>query len=320
MEVPSSRRPRRPTRRHHYTPVLYLRNFTDANGALHVVDRRNGQRRESSPEAVGFEKDLYWPDDLRAGEDPEIYENQFREFEGKAAPVIQRIIGTRAMPTDNEQLGILYNFIAFQFVRTPSARRLVAAPREQAARIIIDLLESDRTLYESEMRRSGGDLSKFPFERIQRMRGTYQPRLTTEGFIEGAMAMMNAMLQYLHQRTWTVLVSERPGESFVVSDHPVVLEWSDSRGERFPPGYAHIDTELTVPLSARVALIGSYTPFEPDSRYVPAYVSGVNSRTIDLARVFVAACEDRFILQKNGEIVTSARFIEDLHTDAQRSR
>lgn len=72
-------------------PVLYLRNFTDANGALHVVNRSNGHRRESSPEAIGFEKDLYWPGGLRAGEDPETYENQFREFEGKAAPVIQRI-------------------------------------------------------------------------------------------------------------------------------------------------------------------------------------------------------------------------------------
>jgi hypothetical protein len=61
----------------------------------------------------------------------------------------------------------------------------------------------------------------------------YEPRLTTEGFIEGAMMMMNAMLKYLHKRTWTVLVSERPGESFVVSDHPVLLEWSDPRGSRF---------------------------------------------------------------------------------------
>jgi hypothetical protein len=138
--------------------------------------------------------------------------------------------------------------------------------------------------------------------------------------MESTMVMMNAMLKYLYQRTWTALVSERPGESFVVSDHPVVLEWSDPRGKRFPPGHAHIDSELTIPLSAHVALIGCYTPFDLDSRCMPAYVSGVNSRTIDRARVFVAACEDRFILQNNGEIVTSARFIAQLEADAQRSR
>ncbi|HEY1307285.1 MAG TPA: hypothetical protein VGF24_27205 [Vicinamibacterales bacterium] len=46
----------------------------------------------------------------------------------------------------------------------------------------------------------------------------------------------------------------------------------------------------------------------------------MNSRTIDRARVFVAACEDRFILQDHGEIITSSQFIADLKADRQRSR
>lgn len=258
---------------------------------------------------------MYWPDDLQQGEDPEVYEKLFREFEGKAAPVIRQIIETHAMPTDDDQLGLLFNFIAFQYVRTPSARRVIAAPREQEARIIIDMLESSRELYESHMRRSGGDLDAFPFERIQATKGQYEPRLTTEGFIEGAMTMMNAILRYLHRRSWTVLVSERPGESFVVSDHPVVLEWSDPRGRRFPPGHAHVDTELTLPLSAHVALIGCYTPFEVDPLNMRRSVSGINSRTIARSRVFVAACEDRFILQADGEIITSNQFIEQVMKD-----
>ena len=116
MEVPPARLPKKSTRRNHYTPVLYLRNFADANGALHVVNRQVGHRRESSPEAIGFEKDLYRPDDLQEGEDPEAYEKAFREFEGEVAPVIQQIIRTRAMPTDDEDLGLLYNFIAPLFI------------------------------------------------------------------------------------------------------------------------------------------------------------------------------------------------------------
>jgi hypothetical protein len=58
----------------------------------------------------------------------------------KAAAVIQQIVETRTMPADEERLGVLFNLIAFQYVRTPTARRIIAAPREQAARIIIDLL------------------------------------------------------------------------------------------------------------------------------------------------------------------------------------
>jgi hypothetical protein len=96
------------------------------------------------------------------------------------------------------------------------------------------------------------------------------------------MVMMDAILKYLHRRHWTVLMSECSGQSFVVSDDPVALEWSDPRGKRLPTGHAHENTELTFPLSSNVALIGCYTPFELDPLYMPLYVSGVNSRTIAL--------------------------------------
>jgi hypothetical protein len=86
------------------------------------------------------------------------------------------------------------------------------------------------------------------------------------------------------------------GDSFVVSDDRIVLEWSDPRGKRFQPGPAPIDTELTIPLSARAALIGCFRPDDLDPLYMPAYVAGVNSRTIHRARAFIAAWEDRFIL------------------------
>ena len=299
--------------RHHFTPVLYLKNFTDAQGVLLAVRRSDGRRFPTAPKGIGFERDLYWPDNLEEGEDPNVYEDQFAEFEGKAAPVIEQVIATRQMPTDEEQLSLLFNFIAFQFVRTPSMRRVIAAPREHAARIIIDLLESSKELYESHMRRAGYDLEEHPFERLGR--GRYEPRLTTEGFIEDAMVMMTTILQYLHRRTWHVLVSERPTESFVVSDHPVVLEWSNGRSTRYPPGHAHQNTDLTFPLGSQVALLGCYEPFTVDPDRMPVYVSGINSRTINLARVFVATCEDNFILQDGGRIITAEQFIEQLKKD-----
>ncbi|MBI4266066.1 MAG: DUF4238 domain-containing protein [Acidobacteria bacterium] len=307
-------------RRHHFTPILYLRNFTDSKGELHVVRREDGKRFDTGPKGIGFEKDLCWPDSLEEGEDPNVYENQFADFEGKAVPVIEEIILKQVMPTDDDALGLLFNFIAFQMVRTPSMRRVIAAPQEHAARIIIDMLESSKELYESHMRRAGYSLDEHPWEKLQRTKGKYEPRLTTEGFIEGAMTMMTTMLQYLHRRSWSVLVSERPTESFVVSDHPVVLEWSDGRSTRYPPGHAHKNTELTFPLSSNIALLGCYEPFTVEQEMMPVYVSGINSRTINLARVFVAACEDRFILQDAGQIITAEQFVEQLKHEHAKDR
>jgi hypothetical protein len=104
---------------------------------VQVVRRSDGRRFPTGPRAIGFERDLYWPDDLTEGEDQNVYENQFSEFEGKAAAVIQSIIANHRMPIDEEELGLVFNFIAFQAVRTPSMRRVIAMPREQEARIII---------------------------------------------------------------------------------------------------------------------------------------------------------------------------------------
>jgi hypothetical protein len=298
---------------HHFTPVLYLKNFTDAKGFLRVVRRSDGRRFSTGPKGIGLQRDLYWPDELADGEDPNVYEDQFSEFEGKAAPVMQDIITNRRMPMDEEQLRLLFNFIAFQAVRTPSMRRVIAAPREYEARIIMNLLQSSKELYESHMRKAGYDLEKHPHEKFAQ--GRYKARLTTEGFIEGAMTMMNTMLQYLHRRSWSVLASDQPSETFVVSDHPVVLEWSDPRGRRLPPGHAHLDSELTFPLSSHVALFGCYEPFEIEVDMMPGYVSGVNSRTINACRVFIAASEDKFILQDAGRIISSDEFVDQLKAD-----
>lgn len=51
---------------------------------------------------------------------------------------------------------------------------------------------------------------------------------------------------------------------------------------------------------------------------MPAYVSGVNSRTISACRVFVAACEQRFILQENGKIITSEQFMDGLRSSRDK--
>jgi hypothetical protein len=119
------------------------------------------------------------------------------------------------------------------------------------------------------MRDAGYSLAEHPYEKFVQGRGKYKPSFTTEGFLEGAAIMMSTMPQYLRRRDWSVLVSERLGESLVVSDHPVVLEWSDPRGHKCPPGHAHVNTELTFPLSSHVALTLCDPRGLPKSRRIP---------------------------------------------------
>ena len=300
-----------PKHKNHFTPVLYLRNYCDRDGVLHAVSPTDGHRWKSSPAGIGYERGLYWPNNLEEGEDPNKYEDAFCNFEGEAAPVINEIIARRRMPTDDEQLGMLFNFIAFQAVRGPNARRAIAAPREDTTRMIMDRLVSSRELYESQMRRSGHSLDKYPYEKF--IQGQYEPYLTTEGFLDGAMTIMDTILRYLHRRSWSVLFSDRSGEQFVVSDHPVALTWSDDRHTRVGPGHAHLKTDVTFPLSSSVALLGRYEPLEPVMEAPRENVAAVNSKTIHHAQRFVAGCSDEFMLMRDSNIVVTAeQFIADL--------
>src|ERR1700674_2440749 len=123
--VESDPKPAKAKRRNHFIPVLHLRNFVDSEGALHVISRTDGHRYVTSPDNLGLERDLYRPDNLADGEGPNVYEDEFARFEGEAAPIIQRIVAERQMPADEERLQLLFNFIAFQAVRTPSMRRVI---------------------------------------------------------------------------------------------------------------------------------------------------------------------------------------------------
>jgi hypothetical protein len=99
-------------RRHHFVPVHYLKNFTDAAGALHVISCKDGHRYEGAPTSVGFENDFYRIEEPSGETDPNAFEEILCKFEGDASPVIDQIVSSQALPSADEPLNILFSFIA----------------------------------------------------------------------------------------------------------------------------------------------------------------------------------------------------------------
>lgn len=304
--MPSPGRPVK--RRHHFTPVLYLKNFTDAEGRLHVTLLDNGHRFEQTPENFGFERDFYRPTHLEEGEDPNVFEDAFADLEGDCAPVLRRIIDDRALPSDDESLGLLYNFIALQDARTPQARRMTDGPRAQVAEIILDMLRSDPRLYERSAKQAGIDLNEHPYERFKEFKGKYSIKVPTEAFVKDVMTRMDTVLQFLHRRSWSILYTDRPAEPFVVSDDPVVLSWSTG-SYRQPPGHAHRNTDLTIPLSSNVALLGRYDQLATTIEATAASVAAINTRTIASGGRFIASANPEFTAMLDGKVVGSDELV-----------
>ena len=86
------------TKKQHYVPQFYLRNFTSDDNKLWVFDRVKEEYYFRTPKEVCYEKYLYetpWKD-----EEPKLgkfvlenqIENYFADKEGEYSPLLKRII------------------------------------------------------------------------------------------------------------------------------------------------------------------------------------------------------------------------------------
>lgn len=313
-------KPAQVKRKHHYTPELYLSNFTDIRGVLHVISMRDGKRFQTTPRGVGFENHLYRPD--VEGERPNVFEDMIADFEGDTAPALQEILTTRAMPTNAAQLQRLFNFIAFQAVRIPAMRQNISRPIEHTRRIIMDMVLHSKERFRAQVKKAGVDPDSVSYEQVKADFENHPSfPVATEEYLQHAMTMMNAMLPLLVDRTWSVVWSDQPGEQFIVSDHPVTLDWSDGRRRGvYGPGHAHMETDVTFPVGSSVALIGRFDPEVLTGQASTSMVAAINGRTFTYAQTFVAASSDEFPAVEDGNVVTAERLIERLKLEGASSR
>nr|WP_320144107.1 DUF4238 domain-containing protein [uncultured Cohaesibacter sp.] len=112
------------TKRQHFVPRFYLRNFCDADGYIWTHDSRCGDARRSTPENTGFETNIYSP----LAEDGERFdeiEGFLADVESSAAPLLTRLGNGEQLDADEKVTISL--FIASMFVRSPAQIRQFAA-------------------------------------------------------------------------------------------------------------------------------------------------------------------------------------------------
>ena len=120
------------TKKQHYVPQFYLRNFTSDDNKLWVFDRVKREYYLRTPKEVCFAKYLYetpWN-----GENPKLgkfvlenqIENYFADREGEYSPLLKRIVdickdplNRNALICSNEEKKMLASFVANLFVRNP---------------------------------------------------------------------------------------------------------------------------------------------------------------------------------------------------------
>jgi hypothetical protein len=280
--------------RYHYIPEMLLKHFTDCDGLLHYVDCASNVRRPPTiPREIGYGRDFYRDEE---SVDPDVIEGALKKIENDAAHVLQRVMDTRSHPTTSEDWLPLITFVAIQAVRVPATKAMIARPIHREHEIVADLLMSNPGLYKNSAHLLAIDSSQTSYKEFLAMdEKSLIPELSVGEFFEYALAMMKPIMESLNVRCWNVVHSDKPGEHFVISDDPVVLYWSDGKPRRLPPGYAHINSDVTIPISSSIALLATHNDFVVTPESIRHHVARINSKTIAAADHFVAAKSDSFL-------------------------
>ncbi|HYF90645.1 MAG TPA: DUF4238 domain-containing protein [Symbiobacteriaceae bacterium] len=299
------------TRRHHYVPQSYLALFTPSgrkDDRLHVLDLREGRQWKALPDKVAHEHDFYRVN--VSGMEPNMVEDWFSEFEAEAAPVLRYVDERKELPK-GKAYETLMAFVALQASRTRRIRDTMASGMEQVSKMSLRLIfqSEDRwNMYKERMKREGfggEDLDEVTYEQmidfLRRDNFTISPGDTflTRTNVES----WQTLIPMVQAREWSVVVAPE-GESFICSEEPVSLVstvelpdfWSS-------PGFGMRNTELTMPVSKSVMLVGRFQQMEPVVTTDRHGMAALNSRTGMYAERWIfSPYADFSWLRKDGKV------------------
>lgn len=116
------------------------------------------------------------------------------------------------------------------------------------------------------------------------------------------LSTIDQLLPYLLERKWTLVRARADAGGFVTSDHPVCLTWNDParHGGIYSPGFGLRGTEVLFPLTADLALFGSFEGEEDELDADILLVANCNTTIIAFAERQVFAADPDFAYLRKG--------------------
>ena len=216
----------------HYIPKFYLKGFTNKQGCLWVCEKFTPIRK-SIPKYEAHRPDYYTHGEN--GERDETAENILQEIESRAAPVIFKLRNPQFQPSP-EQMGHVYLFIAFMFVRVPSWREYLDKQFAQQHRDMELRNASDKDKFYkicADFEKNTGKPLGMDAEKLRQyvLRGEYQTVQSSIAFNLGSMfKSADTVAAQLSTYGYEVLYAPT-GKYFLTSDSPVSTLQPDGTGQ-----------------------------------------------------------------------------------------
>ncbi|XQK71005.1 DUF4238 domain-containing protein [Escherichia coli] len=203
------------------------------------------------------------------GVDPNYLESSLAEFEGSVATHLRKL--EEGGEFSGETKDVILEFISLLAIRTPAQREHLSSPLKQIAKFIMKSSVSSaerwddcKLAYEKEMGESlPYDLA---YEKIKNFvdGDNFEINVIREFMIDMEMKCVPVITKLLHQRNWSLMTISDGQGSFITSDNPVCLMWTNPELARGPysPGFGVKDTLVLFPVSKNLLLAGEFDGHE----------------------------------------------------------
>ena len=296
-------------RNQHFVAQGYLAGFTDdgtRHGKLTVFDLDSRRVFRTRPRNVAAKRDFNRVD--LEGRTPDDLERSLGDFEGKAISAIRRV-QEHGGPLTDEALSHIVTLMTLLVVRNPRLRRAVNTARRHEARIIGNILTSDRRICERHVAKAKQDgfipeHVDVPFEEMAAFikADQYTVEVSTTESLSLEFGIFQSIFDTLASRWWSLVTARSDAPDFVTCDHPVAVVFRDQT-MRGPIGYGLPGTEVSFPLGPRHAVVGMLEdPLVPQVTARAGEVAAINSRTLYHADRQLYARSQRVMLLKRGGI------------------
>jgi hypothetical protein len=287
-------------RRHHYVPQCYLKGFCRHRdkAKLFVVDVRQLRTFTTPPANIAAERDFHAVE--IEGVPTDVLENSFAEFESNLSRSLGRIIAARSLADEADRANLL-EFIAVIAVKNPRHRENFRQFEEQVMKRVLQLATATRERWESQMKKAkaAGYISTDADDDYERMRDfverdEFRVNLSTGHQLSLELPAIDKVLPLVFERKWMLLRAPKNMTGFVTSDYPACLMWSEpERRGGFSPGHGLRGTQLVVPISNELAMIGAFE-IENEAR-------DADQRLIAQVNTAVIAHSGRQVYARDGE-------------------
>jgi Protein of unknown function (DUF4238) len=286
-------------KRQHFLPRFYLERFC-RNGFLSLFDRETHEYRTQQPSNTGVISHLYTFEDEQGRKRFDV-EELFARIEGAAASGIECLARKLAL-TDEQRARVLL-FIAFARSRTPEAITTVKSLTGDIVKQVTKFAFKDVERVQEILKEDNGLLSHE--EQLARAKaqidfaqsGNYDVSVNDTFALQLALSLASPIIDALKTRIWTVLHPERPRDSFVTTDTPLVLTYLRTQSP-YGVGFGSPNAIVYFPLGQDACLMFHGEGTALKHRNIPQnQVASVN-------RMLTANCQ-RFVIGRDESLIKS---------------